>query len=84
MESIAYEGEHAWPGVIGNIFVILAFVLAVLASISFYFAAKEREDSASWQKLARVAFRLHSLSVLGIVVTLFAMLANHPISTWQR
>jgi cytochrome c-type biogenesis protein CcmF len=72
-----YVGEHLLVGKIGNLFVILSFVLALLASISYYFAAKEDETSASWKSIARLSFRLHSISVLGIVVTLFIMLQNH-------
>ena len=72
-----YIGEHLGIGKIGNLFVILSFVFALLACISYFFAAKENEDAASWKKIARIAFRLHGLSVLGIVSTLFIMLMNH-------
>ncbi len=72
-----YIGEHLGIGKVGNVFVILSFVFALLASISYFFAAKENEDAASWKKIARISFRLHGLSVLGIVSTLFIMLMNH-------
>jgi cytochrome c-type biogenesis protein CcmF len=72
-----YVGEHLLIGKLGNLFVILSFVLALLASISYFFAAKDDGSSASWKKIARLSFRLHSLSVVGIVVTLFIMLKNH-------
>lgn len=72
-----YIGEHLGIGKVGNVFVILSFVFALLASISYFFAAKENEDSASWKKIARISFRMHGLSVLGIVGTLFIMLMNH-------
>lgn len=72
-----YIGEHLGIGKVGNVFVILSFVFGLLASISYFFAAKENEDSASWKKIARISFRMHGLSVLGIVGTLFIMLMNH-------
>ncbi len=72
-----YIGEHLGIGKVGNVFVILSFVFALLASLSYFFAAKDNDDSASWKKIARISFRLHSLSVMGIVGTLFVMLMNH-------
>lgn len=72
-----YVGEHLGIGKIGNLFVILSFVFALLASISYFFAARDNEGSASWKSIARIAFRLHGVSVMGIVATLFFMLQNH-------
>lgn len=72
-----YVGEHLGIGKLGNLFVILSFVFALLASISYFFAAKENEESDSWKSIARLAFRLHGISVFGIVATLFYMLQNH-------
>jgi cytochrome c-type biogenesis protein CcmF len=72
-----YIGEHLWIGKIGNVFVILSFVFALLASISYFLAAKDNEETAAWKKLARITFRIHGISVFGIVVTLFIMLYNH-------
>jgi cytochrome c-type biogenesis protein CcmF len=72
-----YAGEHLWAGDTGHVFVICSFVFALLSSIAYFFAAKENEQHASWLKIARIAFRLHGLAVIGIVVTLFIMLMNH-------
>ncbi len=72
-----YINEHIGIGQIGNVFVILSFVFALLASISYYFASRDNEDSLSWKRIARLAFRIHGLSVIGIVCTLFVMLYNH-------
>jgi cytochrome c-type biogenesis protein CcmF len=72
-----YVGEHLLIGQVGNLFVILSFVFALLASISYFFAARDNQDSPSWKNIARWSFRLHGLSVFGIVATLFIMLFNH-------
>lgn len=72
-----YVGEHLSIGKVGNIFVILSFVFALLASVSYFFASRADEVALSWKKIARNSFRLHSLSVIGIVATLFIMLMNH-------
>jgi cytochrome c-type biogenesis protein CcmF len=72
-----YIGEHLWIGKLGNLFVILSFVFALLASVSYYFASRDDHDSSSWKNLARIAFRIHGISVLGIVGSLFVMLYSH-------
>src|SRR3954471_19512394 len=72
-----YIGEHLLIGKIGNVFVILSFVAALLASICYFFAARDNEETASWKGLAKNAFLVHGLSVIGIVVMLFIMLYNH-------
>ncbi len=72
-----YIGEHLLIGKIGNVFVILSFVSALVASLSYFLAAKDNEESFSWNRFGRMAFRIHGLSVFGIVATLFIMLYNH-------
>ena len=72
-----YIGEHLLPGRIGNTFVLFSFACALLASLSYFFASKDQTEKNSWQSIARIAFRLHSLSVVGIVAVLFYMLLNH-------
>jgi cytochrome c-type biogenesis protein CcmF len=72
-----YIGEHLKIGIVGNVFVILSFVFALVASLAYFFAARDNEETPSWKRLARIAFRIHGLSVFGIVVTLFIMLYNH-------
>ncbi len=82
-----YVGEHLWAGELGNIFVILAFVSALGASVSYFLASKDFHLNDSWKRLARIFFRLHSFSVLGIVVVLFIMLFNHYFEfhyVWQH
>lgn len=72
-----YIGEHLLIGKVGNVFVILSFVFALIASISYFFAARDNDEAASWKRIARISFRAHGLSVIGIVATLFIMLQNH-------
>jgi cytochrome c-type biogenesis protein CcmF len=72
-----YIGEHLLIGKVGNVFIILSFVFALLASISYFFATRQNEETLSWKKIGTWSFRIHALSVIGIVVTLFIMLYNH-------
>ena len=73
MNSINNFGERLWAGNMGNAFVVLSFVGALLSFFSFYLASK----NADFKKLARFSFNLHSFAVLGIIGTLFFMLFNH-------
>ncbi|HET6227044.1 MAG TPA: cytochrome c biogenesis protein CcsA [Bacteroidia bacterium] len=72
-----YIGEHLLIGKIGNVFVILSFVFALVASLSYFFAARDNEETIAWKKLGRIAFQIHGFAVFGIVCTLFIMLYNH-------
>lgn len=73
--EIEYIGEHLLIGQVGNIFVILSFVAALLATVSFFVA--EQKNDSSWDWLGTASFRLHTLSVFSIIGLLFYMLANH-------
>lgn len=84
--EIQYTGEHLFAGHAGNFFVILSFVSALLSSIAYYFAARP-ELPASWKRLARISFYIHSASVLFTIGTLFLMLLNHYYEyyyVWQH
>ncbi len=73
MNSINYIDERLWAGNMGNTFVVLSFVGALLSFFSYYLASK----NVDFKKLARFSFNLHSFAVLGIIATLFFMLFNH-------
>lgn len=70
-----YIGEHIWAGQLGHALTVVSLVGAILAT-SGYFQAT-RTGLVEWTRLGRIGFRLHSVAVLGIVVTLFVMLFNH-------
>src|ERR1035437_9306574 len=75
--EIKYIGEHTWIGSLGNLFLVLAFTASLLSALSYFFAARKEIEDVSWKRLGRFAFRIHSLSVLGIMAVLFVMLSNH-------
>ena len=72
---IEYIGEHTWAGTLGHTLTSVSFAMALLAALA-YLLGTQRKDSG-WTALGRLAFRLHSGAVIGIVVTLFVMLFNH-------
>ncbi len=83
MKEIQYIGERLWAGHLGNGFVVLSFVAALLSFFAYYLSFK----NSSFLKLARLAFNLHGFSVIGIAGTLFFMLFNHYFEyqyVWQH
>lgn len=78
MEEIQYIGEHLLPGKIGHFGIILSFVGAVTALISYFFATQRRElpEGKTWLKLGRISFAAHGTAILIIAVTFFYILTN--------
>lgn len=72
---ISYAGEHAWAGQLGHLLTLVAFTGALLSLTAYVLYT--RTNDGGWRTVGRAAFRLHSLSVVGIVATLFIMLLNH-------
>lgn len=78
-----YIGEHILPGKIGHLFVISSFVFAILSCVSYFLAYKNKE----WIGLAKFSFRIHSISVLGIIAVLFYIISQHYFEyqyVWQH
>ncbi|WP_051293335.1 heme lyase CcmF/NrfE family subunit [Olivibacter sitiensis] len=76
MDSIQYIGESLLPGRIGQFFVVLAFGTALLSCISYFYATKYK-DEQSWQKIARIAFWINLIAVVGIGSSLYYIIYNH-------
>ncbi|MCB0410031.1 MAG: cytochrome c biogenesis protein CcsA, partial [Flavobacteriales bacterium] len=76
-------GEHIFIGQLGHSFVILSLVFSLLASLAFLYS-RTQPDFISF---ARICFKLHSASIIGIAATLFFMLFNHYFEyqyVWQH
>lgn len=69
-----YIGENLLIGYIGHFLVVLSFVGALLSAVSYYKASFETVDKTNWLRLGKLSFRLHSIGVIGVVITLFSML----------
>jgi len=72
---MTYSGEHTWAGTLGHVLAVSSFSFALLSTIAYGLAA--RAGHAGWAKLGRLGFRVHSIAVAGIVLTLFTMLLRH-------
>ena len=73
MNGVQYIQERLWAGNLGNAFVVLSFVGALLSFFAYHLSSK----NLSFLKLARLAFNIHGFAVIGIIGTMFWMLLNH-------
>ena len=77
MNEIQYIGENLLPRQIGHIAVVLSFVAALVAMLSYFFATQQQnkdintEGVASWQRLGRWSFSVHGVAVLTIIGSIF-------------
>jgi len=74
-----FEGEHLLPGQIGHFFVLLSFVAAIIATISFFKASRivDLTEKQNWLKTARLAFYIQVAGVLVIFGCIFYICSNH-------
>jgi cytochrome c-type biogenesis protein CcmF len=76
--DIQYAGEHLLPGKLGQFFIVLSFGTSLIALFSYYFATVTKDKlDLSWHKLARLAYRLNLVAVIGIGVCLFYIIYSH-------
>ena len=70
---------HYFVGDLGHLFVITAFVSALVTAYTYFRGASAEDISGkdSWLKNGRIAFYVHAISVLGICATLYTIIANH-------
>ncbi len=70
---------HLFIGKLGHLFVIISFVSALLASVSYLGSSisKTGDRITGWRNNGRFFFYLHALTVMGILVTLFVIIGGN-------
>jgi cytochrome c-type biogenesis protein CcmF len=70
---------HTFIGNLGHLSVIVSFISALLAAISYYLMAGQQniDKQRQWRTNARFSFYLHTAAVFGIVISLFYIIYNH-------
>ncbi|MFC6996067.1 cytochrome c biogenesis protein CcsA [Rufibacter roseus] len=71
---------NTFIGDLGHVSVIVAFVAALVSSLSYFFAANRPvldPEHDAWKKLARIAFSVHTLAVFSIIFALFNIIYEH-------
>jgi cytochrome c-type biogenesis protein CcmF len=69
----------AW-GNAGHLFVIVAFVSALVATFAYFksvLSSTAIDEVPAWKRFARIAFYVHSASVLIVVFCLYWIIGNH-------
>src|SRR4030095_258981 len=75
MQDIQYIGEHLLPGRLGHFFVLTAFVSALLSFLAYRKTSVTNQDP-SWLKFSRIAWGVHSFSILSVIATIFYMMTH--------
>ncbi|MCX7637468.1 MAG: cytochrome c biogenesis protein CcsA [Cyclobacteriaceae bacterium] len=70
---------HYFIGNLGHFFSVTSFVTALLAAFSYYRATRSQQPDIrqEWTINGRIIFFIHTLAVLGTIVTLFVIIYNH-------
>jgi cytochrome c-type biogenesis protein CcmF len=79
-----FVGEHLFIGQLGHFFVLLAFVAASLATVSYYLASKnftllktDNSNATNWLKMARWSFYVQVASILVVFISIIYICSNH-------
>ncbi len=86
MKDVVFLNEHLFIGNLGHISIVIAFITAILASVSFFYSNAQPLES-SWIKIAKSALHLHSIAVISIIASLFTIIYNHYFEyhyAWQH
>ncbi len=78
MQEVAYFGEHLLPGKWGHFLVVLAFVSALVSSVSYALATHRRgqTEAIQWRQIGRISFLLECLSVFTAIGIIFYIMIN--------
>jgi cytochrome c-type biogenesis protein CcmF len=79
MNTTTFIGEQLLPGQIGYFLSILSFVAALVATFAFAkaFYANHIETEIQWNKLAKTAFLIESVTIVSCFMVLFYLIYNH-------
>jgi cytochrome c-type biogenesis protein CcmF len=74
-----YIGEHLLPGKIGHLLIIISFVASLLAAFSYYrsFRTVDINEQNNWKRIGRIAFFADAISVIGVFILLYFLIATH-------
>ncbi len=82
MPDIQYLNENVLPRQIGHAAILLSFVAALVATISYFLATQKEkngadtEGSSSWQQLGRWSFGVHGIAVWTVIFSMFYVMVT--------
>jgi cytochrome c-type biogenesis protein CcmF len=74
-----YTGEHLLPGQIGHFFAVLSLMASLVATVAYAWALRTKtfSEKQGWLRLARAAFFVETVCVLGLFITLYYIISHH-------
>ncbi|MFT4153005.1 cytochrome c biogenesis protein CcsA [Parafilimonas sp.] len=74
-----YNDEHLFYGELGHFLAVLSFVASLIATIAYWKASRNKllDEQRGWIKFGRLAFAIETISVLGIFLLMYLIIANH-------
>lgn len=84
-----YVGETLWPGYLGHFFIVLSLVAAAVATFAYgkVTLGRRPEEEAGWMKIARTAFALETIAIIGAFLALYYIISHHLFEykyAWQH
>lgn len=76
MEEIQYTGEWLWAAYLGRVLVAVGFAAAILAFVGYVKGSLGKGDQ-SWKRFGRIAFIIHGVSILLVIVLGYVLILNH-------
>lgn len=78
MENIT-RVEQLLPGQLGQLFIYISMIAALISCIGYYFAAKKENtiEGGTWLKFGRWSFITHAAAVFLAFGTLYYIISNH-------
>ncbi len=68
---------RSYIGDIGHLFVIVAFVSAIVTAVSYFINNKSQVAQPAWLLYARTTLIIHCISIVGVLVIILMMLYHH-------
>lgn len=74
-----FEGEHLLPGQLGQFFVILSFIAALISTVAFFTASVQSDPNqkTKWLNFARKTFLVQVAGVVIVFTTIFYVCSHH-------
>lgn len=79
MQEIQYIGENLWIGQLCKSAIYIAFLSAILSSISYFISIRKSNtpDETSWLTLGKISFYIHGISIIALLSTMFYAMVSH-------
>ncbi len=71
---------HYFIGNLGHFLVITSFVASLIAAFAYLYSTSQQNDlvkANSWATFAKYVFYVHSIAVIGVIISLYWIINNH-------